>query len=51
MSTSRFQVKALAWAPYIEPVEVAGATEEQLAAMQVTPSNTKVSGLRWYLSA
>jgi uncharacterized peroxidase-related enzyme len=43
MSTSRFQVKALAWAPYIEPVEVAGATAEQLVAMQVTPSNTKVS--------
>ncbi|CAN7710681.1 peroxidase-related enzyme [Neorhizobium sp. LjRoot104] len=43
MSTSRFKVKALSWSPYIEPVEVATATEEQLAAMQVTPSNTKVS--------
>lgn len=43
MSASRFKVKALAWAPYIEPVEVATASEEQLAAMQVTPSNTKVS--------
>ncbi|WP_117194808.1 peroxidase-related enzyme [Rhizobium terrae] len=43
MSASRFKVKALAWAPYIEPVDVATATEEQLAAMQVTPSNTKVS--------
>ncbi|RWX81245.1 alkylhydroperoxidase [Neorhizobium lilium] len=38
-----FKVKALEWAPYIEPVEVANATGEQLAAMQVTPSNTKVS--------
>lgn len=43
MSASGFKVKALAWAPYIEPVNVATATEEQLAAMQVTPSNTKVS--------
>ncbi|EIM30010.1 peroxidase-related enzyme [Microvirga lotononidis] len=43
MSTSRFKVKPLSWAPYIEPVEVASATDEQLAAMQVTPSNTKVS--------
>ncbi|MCJ7994215.1 peroxidase-related enzyme [Rhizobium cremeum] len=43
MSASRFKVKALAWAPYIEPVDVVTASEEQLAAMQVTPSNTKVS--------
>jgi len=43
MSASRFKVKALSWSPYIEPVDVATATEEQLAAMQVTPSNTKVS--------
>lgn len=43
MSASRFKVKALVWAPYIEPVDVATASEEQLAAMQVTPSNTKVS--------
>ncbi|MBP2561158.1 putative peroxidase-related enzyme [Neorhizobium galegae] len=43
MSTSRFKVKALSWSPYIEPVDVATASEEQLAAMQVTPSNTKVS--------
>jgi uncharacterized peroxidase-related enzyme len=43
MSKARFQVKALSWAPYIEPVDVASATAEQLAAMQVTPSNTKVS--------
>ncbi|CDZ26765.1 peroxidase-related enzyme [Neorhizobium galegae] len=43
MSMSRFKVKALSWSPYIEPVDVAAASEEQLAAMQVTPSNTKVS--------
>ncbi|MEN3149590.1 peroxidase-related enzyme [Neorhizobium sp. IRAMC:178] len=43
MSTSRFKVKALSWSPYIAPVDVATASEEQLAAMQVTPSNTKVS--------
>lgn len=43
MNPSRFTVKALSWAPYIEPVDVATATPEQLAAMQVTPSNTKVS--------
>ncbi|WP_028035316.1 peroxidase-related enzyme [Chelativorans sp. J32] len=43
MSTQRFKVKALSWAPYIEPVSVETASEEQLAAMQVTPSNTKVS--------
>ncbi|CDZ58698.1 peroxidase-related enzyme [Neorhizobium galegae] len=43
MSTARFKVKALSWSPYIEPVDVATASEEQLAAMQVTPSNTKVS--------
>ncbi|MGK9053698.1 peroxidase-related enzyme [Neorhizobium petrolearium] len=43
MSGPGFKVKALSWAPHIEPVDVATATEEQLAAMQVTPSNTKVS--------
>jgi uncharacterized peroxidase-related enzyme len=43
MNTSRFKVKALSWSPYIEPVDVASADEVQLAAMQVTPSNTKVS--------
>lgn len=43
MSAPRFKVKALVWAPYIDPVDVATATQEQLAAMQVTPSNTKVS--------
>lgn len=43
MSKGGFTVKPLTWAPYIEPVEVATASEEQRAAMQVTPSNTKVS--------
>lgn len=31
------------WAPYITPLELASATPEQLAAMQVTPSNKGVS--------
>jgi len=38
-----FTVKALTWHPHIEPVRIEDATPEQLAAMQVTPSNTKVS--------
>ena len=36
-------LKPLDWIPHIEPVEVAAATPEQLAAMQVTPSAGKVS--------
>lgn len=40
---SAFKVKPLVWSPYIEPVDVAKADEEQLKAMKVTPSNTKVS--------
>lgn len=43
MKMSGFKVKALDWLPYIDPVEVASATEEQLSAMEVTPSNMKVS--------
>lgn len=43
MTKTGFKVKALSWHPYIEPVDVQSANEEQLAAMQVTPSNTKVS--------
>ncbi len=31
------------WVPYVTPVELASATPEQLAAMQVTPSNKGVS--------
>jgi uncharacterized peroxidase-related enzyme len=40
---SGFTVKPLTWTPYIEPVEVASASEEQLQAMKVTPSAGKVS--------
>lgn len=36
-------LKPLNWTPWIAPVELADATPEQLAAMQVTPSNKKVS--------
>jgi len=36
-------LKPLSWTPWIAPVELASATPEQLAAMQVTPSNNKVS--------
>ncbi|MCG8543768.1 MAG: peroxidase-related enzyme [Alphaproteobacteria bacterium] len=36
-------LKPLDWIPHIEPVEIAEATPEQLAAMQVTPSAGKVS--------
>jgi uncharacterized peroxidase-related enzyme len=43
MSNSRFKVKAQVWSPYIEPVDITAANEDQLAAMQVTPSNTKIS--------
>ncbi|KPP88294.1 MAG: hypothetical protein HLUCCA08_14840 [Rhodobacteraceae bacterium HLUCCA08] len=31
------------WQPRLTPVDLAEATEDQLAALQVTPSNTKVS--------
>ena len=31
------------WSPYVTPVELASATPEQLAAMEVTPSNKGVS--------
>lgn len=40
---SGFTVKPLKWLPYLPPVEVDEATEEQRAAMQVTPSNSKIS--------
>jgi len=40
---SNFKVKALTWHPYLPPVEIAEATPEQLAAMQITPSSGKVS--------
>lgn len=31
------------WSPYVTPVELAEATPEQLDALQITPSNKKVS--------
>lgn len=36
-------LKPLTWTPWITPVELESATPAQLAAMQVTPSNKKVS--------
>jgi len=38
-----FTVKIPVWSPYIVPVDLASATPEQMAAMQVTPSNKGVS--------
>lgn len=38
-----FKVKALRWVPHLPPVEIEDATPRQLDAMQVTPSNSKVS--------
>ncbi|ODT20230.1 MAG: alkylhydroperoxidase [Kaistia sp. SCN 65-12] len=37
------RLKPLTWHPYIAPVEISEATPEQLEAMKVTPSATKVS--------
>ncbi|TDO95315.1 peroxidase-related enzyme [Marinomonas balearica] len=39
----KIRLKPLTWSPYLPPVELADATEEQLAAMKVTPSASKVS--------
>lgn len=38
-----FTLDALDWRPYVKPVDLATATPEQLSALKVTPSNTKVS--------
>ncbi|WP_288431359.1 peroxidase-related enzyme [uncultured Agrobacterium sp.] len=38
-----FTLDALEWKPYVKPIDLAQATPEQLDAMKVTPSNTKVS--------
>ncbi|TAJ34104.1 peroxidase-related enzyme [Bosea sp. (in: a-proteobacteria)] len=38
-----FTTKIPVWTPYIQPVDLASATAEQMAAMQVTPSNKGVS--------
>ena len=39
----KFTSEALHWNPYITPVRLDEATQEQLDAMKVTPSNQKVS--------
>lgn len=38
-----FTLDALDWHPYVKPVDLAEATPAQLRALNVTPSNTKVS--------
>src|SRR4029453_12170860 len=38
-----FTTKVPFWRPYVTPVDLAAATSEQLDALKVTPSNTKVS--------
>lgn len=43
MTMSNFKVKTLTWSPYLPPVDMEKATPEQLSAIKVTPSNTKVS--------
>ncbi|ATI41149.1 alkylhydroperoxidase [Pacificitalea manganoxidans] len=39
----RIRLSPLTWVPHLPPVEIASATPEQLAAMQVTPSAKKIS--------
>ena len=38
-----FTLDALSWQPYVKPIDLNQATAAQLAALNVTPSNTKVS--------
>ncbi|MCL6654756.1 alkylhydroperoxidase [Agrobacterium rubi] len=38
-----FTLDALDWHPYVKPIDLAEATPAQLTALNVTPSNTKVS--------
>jgi uncharacterized peroxidase-related enzyme len=38
-----FTLEPLDWNPYVKPVDLATATPEQLQALKVTPSNTKMS--------
>lgn len=38
-----FTLDALEWNPYVKPVDLDEATPQQLDALKVTPSNTKVS--------
>lgn len=40
---TEFTLDALEWAPHVKPVDLDSATPEQREALQVTPSNTKVS--------
>lgn len=41
--TGSVRLKLLTWHAYISPVEIANATPQQLEAMKVTPSATKIS--------
>ncbi|WP_240164216.1 hypothetical protein [Pseudomonas allii] len=38
-----FTVSVPHWSPYIKPVELESASQEQLDAMKVTPSSKKIS--------
>src|SRR3546814_6426741 len=38
-----FTLDPLRWHPHVRPIDPANASAEQLAALEVTPSNTKVS--------
>lgn len=38
-----FTAQVPRWAPYVTPVDLAAATPEQRDALQITPSNTKIS--------
>ena len=38
-----FTAEPLEWIPYLQPVRLEDATEEQRDAMKITPSNTKIS--------
>lgn len=38
-----FTIEALDWKPYVKPVDIDTATPAQLEALQVTPSNKKIS--------
>ena len=41
-----FTVSVPHWSPYIKPVELESASQEQLDAMKVTPSSKKISAIR-----
>lgn len=42
-ASHEFTTQVPEWRPRVKPIELANATPEQLEALQVTPSNTKVS--------